>query len=617
MTDRAGARARLIPAASGLLAACLLSLAWFLPLWSMTLRAPSYPQGLHLQAYGTGITGDLYEINIINHYIGMQPIAVPELEMFVFPIALGGLVLLSLLAPLHRRLHLLAIAGTAAMPLGILVDLQWWLYRFGQNLDPTAPLRQEPFTPLVIGVSRIGTFATTATVSTGFLCLAGACAVLVAGLVLSRRRTVRLIARPAVARAVRAAGGAGVLLLAWGAAPALANHALAARIAAAAPGATVVVDGGTHQGPVVIRGPLTVRGVNGPVIDGGGAGSVVTIAGTGVTFTGFVVRNSGRQVTEEAAGIKVQGDGHRIEDNVVEDVYFGIHVADARDVRVQGNRIAPGLARGARPGHGISLWHVRGGRIAGNRVTDARDGIYVSFSQDVSVAANEISGCRYGLHSMNSRNAAFSQNIVRDNLLGASLMYSDHLVMRGNRIENHRQGQAAQGLLLKDVGSLLLEGNRLVANRIGIYADSVATSGGEALVRGNIIAGNDVAFALQSTVHLTVYGNTILDNLADARAEGGRPSGSRWSRDGRGNFWSQYRGYDADRDGIGDLPYRVEGLMDELLQRNPLARAFLYTPAHVALEAAARMFPLFRPAPLLVDISPLMQPPAETGEGRP
>ena len=83
-------------------------------------------------------------------------------------------------------------------------------------------------------------------------------------------------------------------------------------------------------------------------------------------------------------------------------------------------------------------------------------------------------------------------------------------------------------------------------------------------------------------------------------AASSRPA-MRWSRDGRGNSWSQYRGYDADRDGIGDVPHRVEDAMDALVRRNPLVQAFLYTPAHLALEAAARMFPLFRQAPLLVD----------------
>ena len=42
------------------------------------------------------------------------------------------------------------------------------------------------------------------------------------------------------------------------------------------------------------------------------------------------------------------------------------------------------------------------------------------------------------------------------------------------------------------------------------------------------------------------------------------------------------------------------------MRRNPLAQAFLYTPAHMAIEAAARMFPLFRQPPVLIDEHPLM-----------
>ena len=85
----------------------------------------------------------------------------------------------------------------------------------------------------------------------------------------------------------------------------------------------------------------------------------MTIEASGVVFRGFTVRNSGRQVTEEAAGIKVTGNGHRIEANDVHDVYFGVHVGDGGGHVVEDNRIAPGEQHGARPGHGISVWHVR------------------------------------------------------------------------------------------------------------------------------------------------------------------------------------------------------------------------------------------------------------------
>jgi nitrous oxidase accessory protein len=129
----------------------------------------------------------------------------------------------------------------------------------------------------------------------------------------------------------------------------------------------------------------------------------------------------------------------------------------------------------------------------------------------------------------------------------------------------------------------------------------------EAVFINNVIAGNEVGLALQSTARLTLTGNRIAENLADVRALGhSLAGGMRWSRDGRGNSWGQYRGYDQDGDGVGDVPHRVEDAIDALVRRNPLIQALLYTPAHLALEAAARMFPLYRQQPLVVDERPLM-----------
>jgi nitrous oxidase accessory protein len=164
-------------------------------------------------------------------------------------------------------------------------------------------------------------------------------------------------------------------------------------------------------------------------------------------------------------------------------------------------------------------------------------------------------------------------------------------------------------VLLKDIGDLAAEDNIIITNRVGIYAEGVPSQPArEAIVRRNVIAGNEVGLALQSNAALSVAENRIADNLTDVRALGGRLSASsRWSIERRGNAWSQYRGYDADRDGVGDVPHRVEDTMDALVRKNPLAQAFLYTPAHLALESAARMFPLLRHQPLLVDERPLMR----------
>ena len=599
-------RARRARLAAGLLAAGLVAVSAQLPLWSMTMRAPQYPRGLHLYAYGSALSGDVHEISILNHYIGMPPIEAPALETALFPFGIAALVLICLLSPLHEWLRRLAIAATATVPVMILADLQWRLYTFGHSLNPKAPIRLGSFTPLVVGETAMGNFVSTGMVSWGFGCMVAAALVLFLGARIGDR-SVRRAAPVRIDPAI-----AALLVLAFAVPGAQASdvpaNLLQARIDAAPRGSTVIVPAAVYRGPIVVRGPLALIGEPGATIDGGGRGSVVTIGGTNVIFRGFTVRNSGREVTEEAAGLKVTGNDHRIESNEIVDVYFGIHIGDGARAVIEGNRIRPGKRYGARPGHAINAWSLRDSRIAGNQIADARDGIYLSFTERVQVRGNVVTDCRYGLHSMYSQDARFENNEVTSNLLGATLMMSDRLVLKGNRIRQHRAGIAAYGVLLKDIGDLVAEDNEITSNRIGIYAESVPSNPQrEAVFRGNVIAGNEVGLALQSTARLTLTGNRIAENLSDVRPLGrALAPGMRWSRDGRGNSWGQYRGYDADGDGIGDVAHRVEGAIDALLQRNPLIQAFLYTPAHLALEAAARMFPLFRQPPLLVDEQPLM-----------
>lgn len=587
-------------------AAGLVGLSAVLPLWNLTMRAPQYPKGLRLTAYGTEMVGDIRELNILNHYIGMPPIEAPAFETSMFPIGTAALIVLCLLAPTHRWLRRLAVVAVSATPFLIVLDLQWRLYTFGHTLNPHAPIRLKPFTPLVIGTSHMGNFESAGMIASGVFCLIGAAVLLMLGTRIARRFEAPV--RRATARRAAIAAATGALVVAGHSGLSAQPRTLQDRIAAAPPGSTLVVDGGTHFGPVRIHGPVTVIGRNHPVIDGRGAGSVVSIDGDGVVFRGFHVRNSGREVTEEAAGIKTDGNRHTIEGNDVREVYFGIHIGGGDGHTIENNRISPGVQHGARPGHAISVWNARDTRIASNHISDARDGVYLSFTQGVVVSDNEVTRCRYGLHSMSSLNASLVDNTLVANLLGAALMQSDKLVFRGNRIEQHRQGSAAYGVLLKDIGDLVVEDNVIRSNRVGVYAEGVPLQPThQALMMHNTIAGNEVGLALQSNAALTIAENRIADNLADVRPLGrGLSSSLKWSRNGRGNSWSQYRGYDANADGLGDLPYTVNEPMDALIRKNPLVQAFLYTPAHLALEAAARMFPLYRDRPLIVDEHPLM-----------
>src|SRR5918993_4280488 len=198
--------ARAMRIGAGFGAAGLVTAAAFLPLWQMTMRAPQYPKGLRLYAFGSRMEGDLSELNILNHYIGMPAVVAPSLETSLFPIGIGLLILLCLAAPAHPWLRRAAIATAALMPIGILVDLQWRLYEFGHTLNPTAPIRLKPFTPLVVGSTQMGNFVSTAMPSWGVVCL-GAAALLLwtGGRWRARRDEARPLSRPGPASGIAAA----------------------------------------------------------------------------------------------------------------------------------------------------------------------------------------------------------------------------------------------------------------------------------------------------------------------------------------------------------------------------------------------------------------------------
>jgi nitrous oxidase accessory protein len=81
-----------------------------------------------------------------------------------------------------------------------------------------------------------------------------------------------------------------------------------------------------------------------------------------------------------------------------------------------------------------------------------------------------------------------------------------------------------------------------------------------------------------------------------------------WTVEGRGNFWSDYAGYDADGDGFGDIAYRSERLFENLMQKEPNLRLFMYSPVVNALDFGARALPIVKPQPKLIDERPLMAP---------
>jgi nitrous oxidase accessory protein len=611
-----GVRARGLAVAAATLA--LVVAGAQLPLWRMTLHAPQYRGGLRLIIDGRGVGGDVSELNALNHYIGMAPIRIeeiPEARLFVPGVAavVLGILLATLIA--WRPLRWLALGGLWALPLTFLAALQWRLHVFGHTMEPLAAFRLPPFTPKVIGRTVVMNFDVSALPGAGLVLLVLAALLYTAGPAIVRR------ARPALGRALPMAAA---VALAWGiamgsppvvAAASGAGHApfdLAAAVAQARPGAVITVPPGRYPGTLVLARPVTLRGVGRPVIDGGGSGDVVIVSGDQVTLEGFAITGSSLAYSREAAGIVVRGAGAVLRDNEIDDVLFGVYLAGARDAVVAGNVIRTAALPVERRGHAVYLWRSQGAQISDNRILRGKDGIHIAFSDGNRVERNLVTDSRYGLHYMYSHRNTFRDNVFRGNIVGAAVMYSSDVTLDRNVFEGSRSAAAGAGLIFKDADRLLVRDNRVTRNRIGIELDSTpASRGGWAHVEGNVIAFNEIGLSLTSTTAITVTGNAVVENLRPVEIRGVvRPGATRWAVRGRGNHWGDYAGFDASGDGVGDVPYRRADLLERLSDRAPALRAFLFTPAHLALDAAVRLIPLARGEPVVEDPAPLMRAPS-------
>lgn len=209
---RASTRTWVGRAALGVVAAALVAAAYRAPLWTSTLHAPQYPQGLRVIVYGDRVGGDVREVSALNHYVGMRPYdidAFPEVKLWG-PTILAALVAVGISQAFDRRWPgRLARLFLWAVPIGVLVDIQWRLYGFGHDLvtDPRPALPLEPFTPWVIGPTRVLNFTNTAWPGRGVLLLSGAAALLSFGPGLGRafRRLARWLDQPVGTRAAEGA----------------------------------------------------------------------------------------------------------------------------------------------------------------------------------------------------------------------------------------------------------------------------------------------------------------------------------------------------------------------------------------------------------------------------
>lgn len=370
-------------------------------------------------------------------------------------------------------------------------------------------------------------------------------------------------------------------------------------IEAAAPGDTIRVEKGVYrESDLVINKPLTLFGIDRPVIDGEQNGFIFIITADSVTISGFEIINTGRSYIRDYAAIMIEkAKDFVIENNRLDNVFFGIYLAETDRGVVRGNHVESYDRREASSGNGIHLWNVKNPVIENNQVTGMRDGIYLEFAENARITGNVSNdNNRYGLHYMFSNGGIYLENTFRRNGAGVAVMYSENVDMINNLFE-HNWGPSSYGLLLKDIRNSTIEGNRFYRNTVAIFSESSTN----VLIRRNEIVLNGWAVNIKSSSARNRFEeNNFIENSFDVRTDSPRNNNTF-----DGNYWSAYEGYDLERDGIGDVPYRPVSLFSIIIERQPESLILMRSMFIRLLDTAERIAPVLTPK-TLIDENPKM-----------
>jgi nitrous oxidase accessory protein len=377
---------------------------------------------------------------------------------------------------------------------------------------------------------------------------------------------------------------------------------IADAVRAAAPGQVVVVSAGRWREPTLtIDRPLTLLGRPGAVLDGEGQRSILVVTADDVTVAGLTFQHTGTSQVDERAAIRVREAARcQVHGNTIIDAQFAIYLETTRDCAVRDNVVRGPGARQMSAGNGIHVWKSETPVVTGNRVTGHRDGIYFEFVTAGQVARNlSEHSARYGMHFMFSNDCTYTSNTYQDNGNGVAVMYSQRVTMRDNTFARS-QGSASYGLLLKDINDSEISGNRFLANSVGLYLEDA----GRNMVTGNVFRENGWALRTLASAQDNVFERNTFELNAFDVTTNSRQSVSTF----RGNYWDRYRGYDLDRNGVGDVPHMPVRLFALVVEQSPASALLLRSILVDLMDLAERAFPALTAAEIRDETPLLVRP---------
>lgn len=362
----------------------------------------------------------------------------------------------------------------------------------------------------------------------------------------------------------------------------------------------LIHDGIYFEYEIVIQKPLIIIGQNYPVIDSQNHGEIIRVESDSVVIQGLELKNVGTSYIKDFAGINIVNcSACRVLNNRLSNTFFGIYLQKSKNCEVRNNIVHGQAEMEMSSGNAIHLWYCKNIDIVNNECIRHRDGIYLEFVDSSRVESNlSKDNLRYGLHFMFSNYDDYQENTFENNGSGVAVMFSKYIQMFNNHFINN-WGSSSYGLLLKEITDSKILNNEFRRNTTGIYAESAT----RILIQYNNFQYNGWAIKmLGSSMNNEFMNNNLVGNTIDLTTNAARNTNNYSA-----NYWSNYSGYDLDKDGFGDVPHKLIQLYSHILGQVPEAIILVRSPLVDLLNFVESTTPVFTPAGL-ADMKPSMHP---------
>ena len=373
------------------------------------------------------------------------------------------------------------------------------------------------------------------------------------------------------------------------------------------PNSILKLSPGTYEGNIIINKKLTIEAAkDGVIIKGDKEGSVVTITSSGVILKNLKIINSGLNLHNQDAAIKInKAKNIEINSCIIEKSLYGIVTSMMNNSKIINNNISSFKnTKISLRGDALKLYYSHNNLIQNNIIKNSRD-VTISYSHNNIISQNHTEFSHYALFIDLSNDNIIDENHYEFNTVGIIFMGAKNTKITNNIITKSF-GAASMGVLIKGVSEFVFENNIVSYNTKGIYIDAKHNETNiKRFINNNEISYNKEAITFHGAIKQNKITNNVIVGNIDDVIKGVR--GNFTSQNiVKNNYWDNYAGFDINGDNIGDSSYKIFQYADRLWHYNNKIKYFYASPVISMLNFLLQIAPFIEPIVLLEDTAPLV-----------